>query len=94
MEHMRTCNMLEGCREIDKYAKMIKGGGNIRAWDQEVLVYLRGDLKRSFVEALLDDLSDGRLWKSAGVDLLHHGLSSWSPLYECRLQSDLDEAVV
>ena len=29
--------MLKGCRDIDKYAKMIKEGGNIRAWDQEVL---------------------------------------------------------
>jgi len=37
LEHVRTCNMLEGCRDIDKYARMIKEGGNIRAWDQEVL---------------------------------------------------------
>jgi hypothetical protein len=38
--------------------------------NQWALVYLRGDLKHSFVKALLDDLSDGRLRESAGVDFL------------------------
>ena len=51
-------------------------------------------LKHTFVKALLDDLPDSRLWEGAGVDLLHLRLSSYSPLDECRLQSDLDEAVV
>ena len=62
--------------------------------NQGVLVDLRGVLKHTFVEALLNDLPDGRLRESAGVDLFHLRLGSWSPLYECRLQSDLDEAVV
>ena len=26
-----------GVQDIDKYARMIKEGGNIRSWDQEVL---------------------------------------------------------
>ena len=62
--------------------------------NQGVLVDLRGVLKHAFVEALLDDLPDGRLWESAGVDLLLLSLSSRTPLDECRLQSDLDDAVV
>ena len=62
--------------------------------NQGVLVDLRGVLKRAFVKALLDDLPDGRLRESAGVDLLLLSLSSRTPLDECRLQSDLDEAVV
>ena len=62
--------------------------------NQGALVNLRSFLKHAFVKALLDDLSYGRLWEGAGVDLLHLGLSSWNPLDECRLQSDLDEAVV
>ena len=62
--------------------------------NQGVLVDLGGVLKHAFVKAFLDDLSDGRLQESAGVDLLHLGLGSWSPFNECRLQSDLDEAVV
>ena len=62
--------------------------------DQGAPVDLRGVLKHAFVEALLDDLPDGRLRESAGVDLLHLGLNSWTPLNECRLQSNLDEAVV
>ena len=37
LEHVRTCNVITGCKDIDKYAKMIKEGGNIRIWDQEVL---------------------------------------------------------
>ena len=37
VEHVRTCNLITGCKDIDKYAKMIKEGGNIRSWDQEVL---------------------------------------------------------
>ena len=44
--------------------------------NQGALVNLRGDLKHAFVKALLNDLSDGRLWESAGVDLLHLRLSS------------------
>ena len=62
--------------------------------NQGALVNLRVALKHAFVKALLDDLSDDRLWESAGVDLLHLGLSSWTPLNERRLQSNLDEAVV
>ena len=62
--------------------------------NQGVLVYLRGDLKRSFVKALLDDLSDGRLRESARVDLLFLRLDGCSPLHQRRLHSDLDEAVV
>ena len=37
VEHVRTCNLITGCKDIDKYARMIKEGGNIRSWDQEVL---------------------------------------------------------
>ena len=37
MEHVRTCSLITGCQDIDKYAKMIKEGGNIRTWDQELL---------------------------------------------------------
>ena len=33
LEHVRTCNAITGCKDIDKYAKMIKEGGNIRTWD-------------------------------------------------------------
>ena len=62
--------------------------------NQGVLVDLRGVLKHAFVEALLDDLPDGRLRESAGVDLLLLSLGSRTPLDGCRLQSDLDEAVV
>ena len=62
--------------------------------NQGALVNFRGDLKHALVKALLDDLSDGRLRESAVVDLLHLRLGSWSPLYECRLNSYLDEAVV
>ena len=62
--------------------------------DQGALVNLRGVLKHAFVKALLDDLSDGRLWEGAEVDLLLLRLGSWSPFNECRLQSNLDEAVV
>ena len=62
--------------------------------NQGVLGDLGGVLKHAFVEALLDDLPDGRLRESAGVDLLLLRLGRWSPLDECRLQSDLDEAVV
>ena len=62
--------------------------------DQGVLTYLRGDLKRSFVEALLDDLSDGRLRESARIDFIILRLDSCSPLYQSRLHSDLNEAVV
>ena len=62
--------------------------------NQGASVNFGGVLKHTFVKALLNDLSDGRLRESAGVDLLYLGLSSWTPLDECRLQSDLDEAVV
>ena len=37
VEHVRTCSLITGCQDIDKYARMIKEGGNIRSWDQEVL---------------------------------------------------------
>ena len=62
--------------------------------DQGALVNLRDVLKHAFVKALLDELSDCRLWESAGVDLLYLGLSSWTPLDEFRLHSNLDEALV
>ena len=61
--------------------------------NQGALVNLRDVLKHAFVKALLDDLSDGRLWESAGIDLLLR-LGSWSPFNECRLQSNLDKAVI
>ena len=57
-------------------------------------VDLRGDLKHAFVKALLDDLSDGRLRESTGVDFVYLRLVSCFSLSECRLHSDLDEAVV
>ena len=62
--------------------------------NQGALVDIRGVLKHAFVKALLDDFSDGRLWKSSGIDFLHLKLRGWTPFDECRLQSDLDEAVV
>ena len=62
--------------------------------NQWALVNLRGVLKNAFFKSFLDDLSDCRLWESAGVDLLHLRLGFWSPFYECRLHSDLDEAMV
>ena len=37
LEHIGTCNALTGCPDIAKYARLIKEGGNIRQWDQEVL---------------------------------------------------------
>ena len=37
LEHIGTCNVLTGCPDIAKYARLIKEGGNIRQWDQEVL---------------------------------------------------------
>ena len=37
LEHARTCNAITGCKDIEKYAKMIKEGGNILTWNQEVL---------------------------------------------------------
>jgi hypothetical protein len=57
-------------------------------------VNFRGALKHAFVKALLDDLPDGRLWESTRVDFLRLKLGIWSPLYQNRLHSDLDEAVV
>ena len=62
--------------------------------NQGVLVDLRGVLKHAFVEALLDDLPNRRLWESAGVYLLLLILGCCTPLYQRRLHSDLDEAVV
>ena len=62
--------------------------------DQGVLIDLRGVLKHAFVEALLDDLPNRRLWESAGVNLLLLILGCRIPLYQRRLHSDLDEAVV
>ena len=62
--------------------------------NQGVLVDLGVVFKYAFVEALLDDLPDCRLREGAGVDLLLLRLGGWSPFYKCRLQSDLDEAVV
>ena len=62
--------------------------------NQGALVNLRDVPKHAFVKALLDDLPNGRLRESAGVNLLHLGLGGWTPLNECRLQSNLDEAVV
>ena len=37
LEHIRNCSEITGCTDIARYAKMIKEGGNIRLWDQEVL---------------------------------------------------------
>ena len=37
LDHIRNCSEISGCPDIAKYAKMIKEGGNIRLWDQEVL---------------------------------------------------------
>ena len=37
LEHIANCDLLRGCPDIEKYAKMIKLGDNIRLWDQEVL---------------------------------------------------------
>ena len=37
LEHIANCDLLSGCPDIAKYVKMIKEGGNIRLWDQEVL---------------------------------------------------------
>ena len=37
VEHVITCNLITGYKDIDKYAKVIKEGGNIRSLDQEVL---------------------------------------------------------
>ena len=62
--------------------------------NQGALVDLRGVFEHAFVKALLDDLSDGRLRESAGVDFIYLRLVSCFSLYECRLHSDLDEAVV
>ena len=49
--------------------------------NQRVLVNLRGVLKHAFVKALLDDLPDGRLRESAGVDFLQLRLGCYTPLY-------------
>ena len=62
--------------------------------NQGVLVDLRGVLKHAFVKALLDDLPDVRLREGAGVDFLLLILGCCTPLYQRRLHSDLDEAVV
>ena len=37
LEHIANCDLLKGCPDIEKYAKMIKLGDNIRLWDQDVL---------------------------------------------------------
>ena len=37
LEHIGTCNALSGCPDITMYARLIKEGGNIRQWDQEIL---------------------------------------------------------
>ena len=37
LEHIGTCNVLTGCPDIARYARLIKEGGNIRQWDQELL---------------------------------------------------------
>ena len=39
LEHIGTCALLIGCPNIAEYARLIKEGGNIRQWDQEVLSY-------------------------------------------------------
>ena len=57
-------------------------------------VNFSGALKHAFVKALFDDLPDGRLRERAGVDFLMFKLGIWSPLYQDRLHSDLDEEVV
>ena len=37
VEHIQSCSEIEGCRDIAKYAQMLKGDTNIRLWKQEVL---------------------------------------------------------
>ena len=38
LEHIRNYNAISGCKEIDKYVKMIKERGKIRIWDQDLIV--------------------------------------------------------
>ena len=37
MEHIQNCSEIKDCRDIAKFAQMLKGDVNIRQWDQEVL---------------------------------------------------------
>jgi hypothetical protein len=37
LEHIQTCSEIKDCRDIAKFAQMLKGDVNIRQWDQEVL---------------------------------------------------------
>ena len=37
VEHIQTCSEIQECRDIAKYAQMLKGDTNIRLWKQEVL---------------------------------------------------------
>ena len=37
MEHFQNCSEIKDCRDIAKFAQMLKGDVNIRQWDLEVL---------------------------------------------------------
>ena len=37
LKHIQNCSEIKDCRDIAKFAQMLKGDGNIRQWDQEVL---------------------------------------------------------
>ena len=37
VEHIQNCSEIQDCRDIAKYAQMLKGDTNIRLWKQEVL---------------------------------------------------------
>ena len=38
LEHLRTCDQIEGCPDIERFAKRIKEGENIRDWEEEELL--------------------------------------------------------
>ena len=72
LEHVRTCSELTGCPDIAKYARMIKEGGNIRQWDQEVLAdaivqYTQLALQLANMTAKADDHAHKR--EQMAVDL-------------------------
>jgi hypothetical protein len=38
LEHLRTCDQIEGCPDIGRFAKRIKEGENIRDWEETELL--------------------------------------------------------
>ena len=38
LEHLRVCDEIEGCPDIQRFAKRIKEGENIRDWEEEELL--------------------------------------------------------